>query len=109
MTILILNSVLLVALASSKIIVSGVKMSGVQERSTKAYFAAEAGIERALWEFRDGYVFPSTSTPAVFTRTLGNNSDYSVDYASSSDIVVFTSNGQFSSMKRSVEAVFDFN
>lgn len=109
MTIFILNGVLLTALAASKVIISGVKMSGVQERSTKAYFAAEAGAERSAWEFRDGYSFTGGSMPGVFSETLSNNSSYSVDYASSSNIVTFTSNGDFSSMKRSVEIELDLN
>lgn len=109
MTVLILNSVLLIALAASRIVVSGVKMSGTQERSTKAFFAAESGTEEAVYKFRHGYVFPGAATPDIFTGTLGNGSVYAVDYASSSNIVIFTCDGSFSEMKRSIEVALDFN
>ncbi len=111
MTILILNSVLIVALAASRIVIVGVKMSGTQERSTKAYFAAEAGGERALWEWRkNGYTFPSATTSEdVFVDTLGNNSSYDVDYASSSNVATFTCNGSFSTLKRTIEIELDFS
>jgi len=52
MTILILNSIILISLAAAKLIFSGVTESNTQARSTKAYFAAEAGAERILYEYR---------------------------------------------------------
>lgn len=111
MTILILNSIMITALAASRIVVVGIKMSGVQEKSTKAYFAAESGGERALWEWRNNaYTLPASSTDEnVFTGSLSNSSDYDVDYASSSDVAVFTSNGSFSGLRRSIEIKLDFN
>ena len=110
MTILILNSILVIALAASRIITVGVKISGTQVRSTKAYFAAESGGERALWEWRkNGYVFPGSDTLNVFSGSLDNNSSYVVDFAESSGIVTFTSTGEFSSIKRSVEIELDFS
>lgn len=109
MTILILNSILLAALAASRLVISGVKMSGTQERSTKAFYAAESGIEEAVWKFRHGYSFPATTTPDIFVDTLGNGSSYAVDYVSLPNIVIFNCDGSFANTKRSVEVAFDFS
>lgn len=52
MTILILTSVLVVALATASLVVQGMVMGRTQTYSTKAIFAAYAGIERVLYEIR---------------------------------------------------------
>ena len=50
MTILVLASILTISLSLSAIVVNGLKMGVNQVHSTKAFFAAEAGAERILWE-----------------------------------------------------------
>jgi len=48
----ILTGVMLVVFGSSSVIISGLKMGNVQSQSTRAYFTAEAGAERLLYDFR---------------------------------------------------------
>lgn len=52
MTFLILASIITASIGVASIMVAGIRMGGTQARSTKAYFAAEAGAERILWEIR---------------------------------------------------------
>lgn len=52
MTFLVLASILIISLSLSAIVVNGLKMGVTQVHSTKAFFAAEAGAERILWEIR---------------------------------------------------------
>ncbi|MCK5319778.1 hypothetical protein KAJ61_00125 [Candidatus Parcubacteria bacterium] len=52
MTFLVLASILTISLSLSAIVVNGLKMGITQVHSTKAFFAAEAGAERILWEIR---------------------------------------------------------
>jgi len=52
MLVLMLASILAVTLSASEIIRNGLKMSNLQYNATKAYFAAEAGAERILYELR---------------------------------------------------------
>ena len=52
MTFLVLASILTISLSLSAIVVNGLKMGANQVHSTKAFFAAEAGAERILWETR---------------------------------------------------------
>lgn len=109
MTILILNSIVLISLAAAKLIFSGVQMSGAQSRSTKAYFAAEAGAERALWEWRkNGYVMPASSQNNVFSGVLAGRASYQVDYELLSPNVIFKSNGSFGDLRRRVEIELKF-
>ena len=124
MTLLILTSMLTVVLGAANLVMSGIKMSGAQERSTVAYFAAEAGAERILWEIRQNgfdltgcnindYIdFSVTPTVCVDSSTCGvssiceyslsNNALYSVVYSLDSP-VTFTSTGVFSGLRRSVD------
>lgn len=119
MALLILTSILVVSLGAADLVMSGLKMSGTQERSTIAYFAAEAGIERVLWEIRkNGFDISGCDTttnkyvdfsasPAVCgnsedVKTLSNNSSYSVEYTLNSPRT-FVSVGEYAGVRRVVE------
>ena len=52
MTVLMLTVILTITLAAADIVRNGLVMSQDQVNSTKAYFAAEAGAERILWDTR---------------------------------------------------------
>lgn len=52
MALFILAGILIVSLGAASLVTNGLKMSKTQYDSTKAYFAAEAGAERVLWEIR---------------------------------------------------------
>jgi len=107
MTLLMLTGILVVALATANLVVSGIKMSRNQVQSTKAFFAAEAGAEKSLWEARkNSYVLPETDQVNVFSATLGNGSAYQVDYASSTPFVTFTSTGNYEQVKRGISVTF---
>ena len=108
MTLMILTSILVVSLVTADLIRQGIKISGAQSNSTIAYFAAEAGMERALWEVRkNNYALPLEDTPNVFVvPNLGNGSSYYVNYATSSPIVSFTSAGIYRGVRRSVKTSF---
>jgi len=127
MTMLIMASFLVVVLMAADIITSGITMAKTQTFSTRAFFAAEAGAERALWEVRkNNFAFERADTTACFDPTdyiefiypapavcnltlqeytLSNNASYSVVYASSSPII-FRSIGDFSDTRRVVEVSF---
>lgn len=73
-TILILATVIIMAVGSSTLLFLGIRTNRNQEYSAGAYFAAETGAERALWENRkNGFEFrrqdgsicvSASSTPA---------------------------------------------
>ena len=108
MTLLILTSILVVALGAASLIVPGIRMSRTQAQSTKAFFAAEAGVERALWEVRkNGYAVPEVDTDNVFSGSLGNSSAYQADCALSLPQVTFTSTGRYQQTRRSVAVNFE--
>jgi len=108
MSVLILTSMFVVALNAADVMFSGVLMSGVQERSTLALYAAESGCERALYEARKNNNIPASDQENIFsTTTLSNNSYYTVDFASTSLNIRYTSNGIFNETARTV--MIDFN
>ena len=120
MALLILTSILVVSLGAADLVISGLKASGTQERSTISYFAAEAGLEKILWEIRQNefslgdcsteinkYVDFSPS-PAecdgndTHTESLSNNSSYKAVFTSDSPIT-FMSAGEYEGIRRVVE------
>lgn len=107
LTLLILTSILVVALGAANLIIPGIRMSRTQEQSTKAFFAAEGGAERALWELRKNfYEAPEIDTENVFSGSLTNNSVYQVDYSSVDFSATFTSTGRYQQTRRSVAVNF---
>jgi Tfp pilus assembly protein PilX len=105
MTVLILNAIVVISLSAAKLVTSGVKMSGTQSRSTRAYFSAESGAERVLWEWRkNSWTIPVGSNGAanLFSSTLLNGATYQVDKATSTT-VIFQSQGSYNQLQRTVE------
>lgn len=111
LTLFILSGILIITLAAADLVLAGLKMNRLTGYSNLAFFAAEAGLERALWEVRkNNYVLPDTDTANIFSlNDLGNGSAYQVDYATSSPNVSFTSIGSYRGAKRSVESTYQTN
>lgn len=102
MTLIMLSSVLIVTLASADLITSGIVASRLEQSSIIAYYAAEAGIERSLWEVRKN----SNPQPS-FSDNLSIDSSYGVDYATSTATTTHISIGSYKESKRSVEVNYD--
>ena len=114
LTLLILSGILVVTLGAAEIVFSGIKMNRLVGYSSLAFFAAEAGLERALWEGRTWQArgapnpLPNAAAwPNLFSGNLSNGSSYKVDFASSTPEVTFKSIGDFRGAKRSVESRYE--
>jgi hypothetical protein len=110
LTLFILSAVMLIVIGGATTIASGLKMGRIQAYSTRAYFAAEAGAERLLYEVRKGSSFDdltNTGQSNVFgTTTLSMGSEYTVNYDSFLPEIIFTSIGSYRDTQRSVEINF---
>lgn len=132
LTILILSSIISVALVSADIIINGLKSSRIQNFSTIAFFAAEAGAERVLEDIRkvgvfdtitcanpgwfcydavsNGSVEACTATealcPTESSQTLTNNAEYKVHYEQVGQWTNLTSTGSYNDTNRVVEISF---
>lgn len=131
MSIIILTGILMATLTVANLTMSGIILSGTQVRSTKAYFAADAGIEESLFWARAS----STATSSlasdksdIASSTLSNDATYSVDYTTwnSGSIIGTTTNtgdysgryggyvrnfkseGEYASLRRTVEAQYGY-
>lgn len=108
LTMFIMAGMLIVAMSGAYVVLLGIKAGGIQAQSTKAYYAAEAGAEKLIWEFRHGYAYGTPPETAIFQGDLqpdpqtGQYSSYSVDFVSFPPFV-FRSIGEYQSTKRSVE------
>ena len=108
LTLFILSGILVVTLVAADLVLSGIRTNRLAGYSNLAFYASEAGMERALWEARyNGYSYPSSSYVLnVFNGSIGNGSSYTVNYAFSTPNVTFSSIGSYSEVKRSVESTF---
>ncbi|QQG53040.1 MAG: hypothetical protein HY931_02290 [Candidatus Falkowbacteria bacterium] len=111
LTMFILAGMLVVAMSGSYIIVSGIKAGGTQAQSTKAYFAAEAGLENILYQVRKENL-PHTKddisldTPIISGDLESSGVSYKEFFIDAEPTRVFVSVGEYQSAKRSVEANF---
>jgi len=125
MVMFVFASGLVIAFGAANLVLSGIIMSRNQAESTKAFFAAEAGVERALWEARkddldytgcpdSGECLDFDTTPLVCgfcddtSEILSNDSTYNVGYASTSPVIFFTSAGKYGTTRRSVKIWYSF-
>ena len=109
LTLFLVSGIMVVAFAGSYLIISGLRASGLQYDSARAYFIAESGAEYSLMQVRkleydlngsvlDSVIFPDIAMPDGFGK-------FSVGYKTWSPIVL-TSTGSYGATKRSVELSF---
>lgn len=103
LTMFILAGMLMVAMSGSTVILLGLKAGGIQAQSTKAYYKAESGTERILWELnQNGLVLPATSLADPMLDVPLTEGNYKIYYTNFNPII-FTSVGEFQNTKRSVQ------
>ena len=103
LTMFIMSGMLLVAMSGAYVVFLGIKAGGIQAQSTKAYYAAEAGAEKLLFEIRkNNYHYGVTPHEIDFPDILTSGAIYDV-YLVSFPPLVFRSIGDFQNTKRSVE------
>lgn len=107
LTMFILAGMIIVAMSGAYMVLLGIKAGGIQSQSMKAYFSAEAGSERFLWELRkNSYSYTYPSEDPIFSDTLENGGDYNVyftEFVPGVTPLIFQSVGEFQNNKRSVE------
>ncbi len=107
LTMFIMAGMLIVAMSGSYVALVGIKAAGVQSQSTKAYYAAEAGAEKFLWElYKNNYSHPKFifSPITIFNGSLSNNTSYQVYYTQRFPLT-FKAVGDYRNSKRSVEII----
>jgi hypothetical protein len=113
MTILILSSIVLISLSVAQIVFLGIKMGEKEAQSTKAYFLAEAGAERILFEFRKGACEGDPSS-CDFSEQIADPSNPISSYAAKTKEytpgveLILISTGQFNDQYRTVEMDFNY-
>lgn len=103
LTMFIMAGMLVVAMSGAYLVLLGIRAGGIQAQSTIAYYAAETGAERLLFELRkNGYTIGGVSSEVIFSHELSSGAFYQV-YFSSFPPLVFQSVGDYRNNKRSVE------
>lgn len=104
LTMFIMAGMLIVAMSGAYVVWLGIKTGGIQAQSTRAYYMAEAGAEKLLWELRKGYYeYDATSTTvSIFEYGLPSGASYKVYFVDFPPLV-FQSIGEYKATRRSVE------
>jgi len=128
LVLLVMSSFLVVTLTMSDLVINGFRMDKTQLESTKAYFAAEAGAERILYEIRKKG-FATTIGPCVngdyidyspgncdvndccnvieFLYPLSNSAEYKTVYSFNTPTTTFSNVGVFDNVQRKVEIKYE--
>jgi Tfp pilus assembly protein PilX len=102
-TLLIMAAILAIALGVSRLSLGEIKISRNTPNSLIAYYAAESGIERALYEDR---VNGQASTDYPFSGCIETDICYSGDASGVSPNRTIISNGLYQDTARSVESTY---
>lgn len=109
LTLFLISGITVVAFAGSYLIVSGLRSSGLQYDSARAYFVSESGAEYALMQVRkmDYDLKGRVVDSEIMTGTMpdGYPGNFSISYKTWTPIVL-TSTGSYGVTKRSVELNF---
>jgi len=122
LTMMVLISIFSVTLITSSIINNNIKMGRDQVHSTKAFFAAESGAEKVLWEARvNNFNFsgcpvgqyvnfdnnPAVCGENVYSYSFSNNASTTVKYIKfDGDLHVLHSKGNYKEIQRRIEISF---
>lgn len=111
LTILVLVGILAIAMGVTSLMVGEIRITREIPWALKAYYAAEVGIERKLYEMRKledtsniGSPPDCTGAPAICLD--GSDVCYSVDVDVSGDPIIIKSYGCYKRIKRSIEVSY---
>ena len=111
LVVLILVVVLVISFGISGLMLGEIKLSGRTSEALMSYYAAEAGIERSLYDERHGSGASDIGNPPD-CLSVGNvclqdpNSCYVVDFENTGDGISIKSYGCYRKTKRAIEILY---
>jgi len=108
LTMFIMAGMIIVASSGSYLAIIAIRSGSIQAQSTKAYFIAESGAERLLYELRKGIYSPEStpdhSVPIFQNQTGDLESDGNYEVYHTEDYnLIWLSTGEYNNTKRGVE------
>jgi len=101
LTIVILSVFTAVVFTLTGISISQIKITWMAGDSVKAFFAADTGVEQALFNIRKQNDFGN-----IAKTPLNNGASYTVDIVFSTTTATIQSKGEFRSARRTIEAKY---
>ncbi|MDD5738756.1 MAG: pilus assembly PilX N-terminal domain-containing protein [Candidatus Pacebacteria bacterium] len=102
MVIVLLSVFMAVVLTLTSVSLSQIRVSWQAGDSSRAFGAADSGVEQALYNIRKLGSFEDITTPVV----LSNGSSYTVDITMVGEGATIQSKGIFKNTRRSIEAKY---
>ena len=114
LTLFLMTSIIVISMGGASLALSGIRMSGIQSQSVKAYYAAEAGAEELLYKVRQSREIDlslNIGDIAIEETSLDSNSNYFVIFTKKAleypvGENIFISIGTFLNTRRSVDIIF---
>lgn len=107
LTILIMAALLAIAIGVTRLSLGEIKLIRDIPNSLIAYYAADSGIERALYEKRiNGLDLSIPDCPGAGSAELDNDSKYGVNVSQIGETVVIKSGGCYKDIRRAIEVSF---
>jgi len=103
LALLVLSTVLVIAFGMSRLMLGEIKLSKNIPQSLKAYYAAETGIEKFLYDARKG---GGAVTIAKCSILLDNNASYGVEIDTDKGITTIKSWGCYKDIRRAIEVSY---
>lgn len=106
LTILIMAAIFSIAIAVSILSLGEIKISRESTRSLTAYYAAESGVEWAMYEDRVIGKYPQTYSSGRICLDPDDEICYSVDASGTSPSRKIKSDGSYKTTVRSIESTY---
>lgn len=110
LTMLILAGILAITIGIANLMITEIRLSSLTGQSVTAYYAAESGIEKALYEDRKGSYDPPAPPSGPTTLYTSTDPAYNVSVTTEEDsetpgnmIVTYKSIGSYKKTNRSIE------
>lgn len=108
LTILILSAILAISMVVAAITLTEMRISESARQSTPGYFAAESGIEKALYYIRilGDRPSPTLESPYLTGSVLAGKGSYEVYIVETSPDLIMKSIGEYMDVRRALEITF---
>ena len=103
MVLIVMLLLLFVGLFLTNMVLKQIKVTKNTEQFTQAYFLADSGIERVLYEIKSGNIDPIVDGPELLNETFSNLGSYVVEVESTFPILKIKSTGICKDTARAIE------
>ena len=104
---IVMMMLLFVGLFLTNTVIKQTRITKNAEKFTQAYFLADAGTERILYEIEKGNIDPITDGPVLLNETIPNVGSYLVEVENTSPSLKIKTTGLCGNTARAIEILWN--